>query len=195
MEQGKSRGDRRPVKIQAISEQPGDGDQRGREPPVSQHLPRRDHPRRQGAPAGGRLLDAQLASEVGEARLHEEGIGHEAHELRQDDVARVPPEDVDEDDARHRLPRGTEPREARLRVEPCAAVEHDDVARQLVVAPGTVKAHTASIYRKLDVPGSGELLASLLSLSLKMLAKGERIEPRPVTPAQPTQNTAAVVAR
>jgi DNA-binding CsgD family transcriptional regulator len=61
------------------------------------------------------------------------------------------------------------------------------------VSPETIRARRKRIYRKLDVPGSGELLASLLSLSLKMLAKGERIEPRPVVPAQPQQN--AAVAR
>ena len=31
-----------------------------------------------------------------------------------------------------------------------------EIARQLVVAPGTVKAHTASIYRKLDVANRTE---------------------------------------
>ena len=69
-----------------------------------------------------------------------------------------------------------------------------DSAAAAGVSPETIRARRKRIYRKLDVPGSGELLASLLSL--KMLAKGERIEPRPVTPAQPTQSAAsAVVAR
>ncbi|MFN2172865.1 MAG: response regulator transcription factor [Candidatus Promineifilaceae bacterium] len=31
-----------------------------------------------------------------------------------------------------------------------------EIARQLIVAPGTVKAHTASIYRKLDVTNRTE---------------------------------------
>ena len=31
--------------------------------------------------------------------------------------------------------------------------------------------------------GSGDLISRLLALSLKMLAAGERIEPRPVAPA------------
>jgi LuxR family maltose regulon positive regulatory protein len=31
-----------------------------------------------------------------------------------------------------------------------------EIARQLIVAPGTVKAHTASIYRKLDVANRTE---------------------------------------
>ena len=71
-----------------------------------------------------------------------------------------------------------------------------DSAAAAGVSPETIRARRKRIYRKLDVPGSGELLASLLSLSLKMLAKGERIEPRPVTPAQPTQGaSSSVMAR
>ncbi|ACG71541.1 transcriptional regulator, LuxR family [Anaeromyxobacter sp. K] len=74
-----------------------------------------------------------------------------------------------------------------------------DSAAAAGVSPETIRARRKRIYRKLDVPGSGELLASLLSLSLKMLAKGERIEPRPVAPAQPQQAAAttsgAVMAR
>jgi DNA-binding CsgD family transcriptional regulator len=66
-----------------------------------------------------------------------------------------------------------------------------DSAAAANVSPETIRARRKRIYRKLDVPGSGELLASLLSLSLKMLAKGERIEPRPVAPAQPQQGAPA----
>ena len=56
--------------------------------------------------------------------------------------------------------------------------------------------HAARLGGRLRGPEAedqGELLASLLSLSLKMLAKGERIEPRPVAP-QPQQG-ASVMAR
>ena len=60
-----------------------------------------------------------------------------------------------------------------------------DSAAAAGVSPETIRARRKRIYRKLAVPGSGELIASLLSLSLKMLSKGERIEPRPVAPAQP----------
>ncbi len=71
-----------------------------------------------------------------------------------------------------------------------------DSAAAAGVSPETIRARRKRTYRKLDVPGSGELLASLLSLSLKMLAKGERIEPRPVAPTQPTQGaSSAVIAR
>ena len=41
-----------------------------------------------------------------------------------------------------------------------------EIARQLVVAPGTVKAHTASIYRKLDVANRTEAVARARQLSL-----------------------------
>ena len=71
-----------------------------------------------------------------------------------------------------------------------------DSAAAAGVSPETIRARRKRIYRKLDVPGSGELLASLLSLSLKMLAKGEKLEPRPVAPAatppaQPTEAESA----
>ena len=36
---------------------------------------------------------------------------------------------------------------------------NQDIARQLIVAPGTIKAHTASIYRKLDVVNRTEAVA------------------------------------
>ena len=36
---------------------------------------------------------------------------------------------------------------------------NQDIARQLIIAPGTVKAHTASIYRKLDVANRTEAVA------------------------------------
>jgi DNA-binding CsgD family transcriptional regulator len=62
-----------------------------------------------------------------------------------------------------------------------------DSAAAAGVSPETIRARRKRIYRKLDVPGSGELLASLLALSLKMLSQGERLEPRPsaLSQAQP----------
>jgi len=36
---------------------------------------------------------------------------------------------------------------------------NQEIARQLIVSPGTVKAHTASIYRKLDVANRTEAVA------------------------------------
>ena len=68
-----------------------------------------------------------------------------------------------------------------------------DSAAAAGVSPETIRARRKRIYRKLDVPGSGELLASLLSLSLKMLAKGERIEPRPMVPPVQAQPVAAAM--
>jgi DNA-binding CsgD family transcriptional regulator len=62
-----------------------------------------------------------------------------------------------------------------------------DSAAAAGVSPETIRARRKRIYRKLDVAGSGELISTLLALSLSMLAKGERIEPRPVAAAQPQQ--------
>ena len=73
-----------------------------------------------------------------------------------------------------------------------------DSAAAAGVSPETIRARRKRIYRKLDVSGSGELISTLLALSLSMLAKGERIEPRPVAPAQPQQaanGTSAAVLR
>ena len=65
-----------------------------------------------------------------------------------------------------------------------------DSAAAAGVSLEIIRVRRKRIYCKFDVPGSGELLASLLSLSLKMLSKGDRIEPRPVAPAQPQQAAA-----
>ncbi len=65
-----------------------------------------------------------------------------------------------------------------------------DSAAAASVSPETIRARRKRIYRKMDVAGSGELISALLALSLKMLANGERIEPRPVAPAQPAATTA-----
>ncbi len=59
-----------------------------------------------------------------------------------------------------------------------------DSAAAAGVSPETIRARRKRIYRKLDVPGSGELISALLALSLKMLAAGEKIEPRAPAPAQ-----------
>jgi len=41
-----------------------------------------------------------------------------------------------------------------------------EIAGQLIVAPGTVKAHTASIYRKLDVANRTEAVARARQLGI-----------------------------
>jgi len=58
-----------------------------------------------------------------------------------------------------------------------------DSASAAGVSPETIRARRKRIYRKLDVPGSGELLASLLALSLKMLSRGDRIEAKAMVSA------------
>ncbi len=58
-----------------------------------------------------------------------------------------------------------------------------DSASAAGVSPETIRARRKRIYRKLDVPGSGELLASLLALSLKMLSRGDRIDAKPMVAA------------
>jgi DNA-binding CsgD family transcriptional regulator len=70
-----------------------------------------------------------------------------------------------------------------------------DSASAAGVSPETIRARRKRIYRKLDVPGSGELLASLLALSLKMLARGDKVEARPVTPAIQATTASAPVLR
>ncbi len=73
-----------------------------------------------------------------------------------------------------------------------------DSAAAAGVSPETIRARRKRIYRKLDVPGSSELISALLALSLQMLAKGERIEPRPVVSAQPQPtvgSSPAILAR
>jgi DNA-binding CsgD family transcriptional regulator len=52
------------------------------------------------------------------------------------------------------------------------------------VSPETIRARRKRIYRKLDVPGAGQLLASLLGHSLGMLADGERLAPYVAPTAQ-----------
>jgi DNA-binding CsgD family transcriptional regulator len=69
-----------------------------------------------------------------------------------------------------------------------------DSAAAAGVSPETIRARRKRIYRKLDLTGSGDLISSLLALSLGMLAKGERIEPRPVTPVQAEQSQPAAYA-
>ncbi|HEX9308136.1 MAG TPA: LuxR C-terminal-related transcriptional regulator [Anaeromyxobacter sp.] len=64
-----------------------------------------------------------------------------------------------------------------------------DSAAAANVSPETIRARRKRIYRKIDMSGANELIAALLALSLKMLAKGERLEPR--APAQSTSATPA----
>jgi DNA-binding CsgD family transcriptional regulator len=62
-----------------------------------------------------------------------------------------------------------------------------DSAAAAAVSPETIRARRKRIYRKLGVPGSGDLISTLLALALKMLASGERLDSRaaPATNPQP----------
>lgn len=55
-----------------------------------------------------------------------------------------------------------------------------DSATAANVSPETIRARRKRIYRKIDLRGSGELISRLLALSLRMLADGTRLEPKPV---------------
>ncbi len=68
-----------------------------------------------------------------------------------------------------------------------------DSAAAANVSPETIRARRKRIYRKIDVAGSGELISRLLALSLKMLAEGVRLEPRPAQPQQPAQPGASAM--
>jgi DNA-binding CsgD family transcriptional regulator len=50
-----------------------------------------------------------------------------------------------------------------------------DSASAADVSPETIRARRKSIYRKLDVPGHGEIISALLSLSLQRLAERDRV--------------------
>jgi DNA-binding CsgD family transcriptional regulator len=69
-----------------------------------------------------------------------------------------------------------------------------DSAAAANVSPETIRARRKRIYRKLDVPGSGELISQLLGLSLKMLSAGEKLEARPPVQSQPQATDSSVVA-
>jgi DNA-binding CsgD family transcriptional regulator len=50
-----------------------------------------------------------------------------------------------------------------------------DSAAAADVSPETIRARRKRIYRKLDVPGSNELISSLLALSLESLVRRESV--------------------
>jgi hypothetical protein len=67
-----------------------------------------------------------------------------------------------------------------------------DSASAANVSPETIRARRKRIYRKLDLSGANELIAALLALALRMLASGEKLEPRPLAPsAAPAQPAGA----
>jgi LuxR family maltose regulon positive regulatory protein len=58
------------------------------------------------------------------------------------------------------------PREVEVLQVMALGKTNKEIARQLVIAPGTVKAHTASIYRKLDVANRTEAVARARELGI-----------------------------
>ena len=68
-----------------------------------------------------------------------------------------------------------------------------DSAAAANVSPETIRARRKRIYRKMDVAGSGVLIATMLKLSLDMLASGEVLEPRAAAPALPRVGQPAVL--
>ncbi len=69
-----------------------------------------------------------------------------------------------------------------------------DSAAAAGVSPETIRARRKRIYRKLDVAGSNELISALLAMSLKMLAAGEKIEPRKAPAVQPAAGVSPLAA-
>jgi DNA-binding NarL/FixJ family response regulator len=53
-----------------------------------------------------------------------------------------------------------------------------DSATAANVSPETIRARRKRIYRKLDLAGVADLMAGLLAVSLDMLVRRERLEPR-----------------
>jgi DNA-binding CsgD family transcriptional regulator len=66
-----------------------------------------------------------------------------------------------------------------------------DSATAANVSPETIRARRKRIYRKIDLRGSGELISRLLALSLRMLADGTPLEPRPASQQQPQPGAGA----
>src|SRR5512145_1499969 len=52
-----------------------------------------------------------------------------------------------------------------------------DSAAAANVSPETIRARRKRIYRKVDVAGSGVLIATMLKMALDMLANGEQLAP------------------
>jgi DNA-binding CsgD family transcriptional regulator len=65
-----------------------------------------------------------------------------------------------------------------------------DSAAAANVSPETIRARRKRIYRKIDVAGSGVLIASMLKMALDMLASGDRLAPT-ASPDQPFRSQAS----
>ena len=70
-----------------------------------------------------------------------------------------------------------------------------DSAAAAGISPETIRARRKRIYRKLELSGSSDVIATLLARSVKMLASGERIgapasSSAPTIDAQPASSVA-----
>jgi len=110
-----------------------------------------------------RLLLAQWLAQAGAGPLRDYALQLLSHFDAEPEAATALQEDAS--------PSHTSPRSAQPLVEPLSPRELDvlrimalgrtnrEIARQLVISTGTVKAHTSSIYRKLDVANRTEAVA------------------------------------
>ncbi len=69
-----------------------------------------------------------------------------------------------------------------------------DSAAAANVSPETIRARRKRIYRKVHVAGAAEIISGLLSISLQMLASGEKVEVRTAPSAQPEAEASPMVA-
>jgi DNA-binding CsgD family transcriptional regulator len=69
-----------------------------------------------------------------------------------------------------------------------------DSAAAANVSPETIRARRKRIYRKVDVAGSGVLIATMLKEALDMLASGEQLAPTASASAEPLQLQSTGVA-
>ena len=66
-----------------------------------------------------------------------------------------------------------------------------DSAAAANVSPETIRARRKRIYRKLDLEGHIDLIATLLARSVAMLGRGESLQPQTSPSAEPMRSAAA----
>jgi DNA-binding CsgD family transcriptional regulator len=66
-----------------------------------------------------------------------------------------------------------------------------DSAAAAGISPETIRARRKRIYRKLELSGSSDVIATLLARSVKMLASGERLGTPAATTSASTSSSAS----